>query len=125
VIVGARAVQGISAAFLFPATLSLINRLFAEGPERNRALAVWGGDGASGLTIGALAGGFLTAAFGWPAVFYVNVALAGLAIGMAFAVIPPDPKLHRPRTFDLPGALTVTAGATLLVFSLQRSIFEY
>lgn len=61
VIVAARAVQGIGAAFLFPATLSLINRLFAEWPERNRALAAWGGAGASGLTIGALAGGFLTA----------------------------------------------------------------
>jgi EmrB/QacA subfamily drug resistance transporter len=116
--VGARAVQGIGAAFLFPATLSLINRLFAEGPERNRALAVWGGAGASGLTIGALAGGFLTAAFGWPAVFYVNVLLAGLAITMAFAVIPPDPKRGEAKAFDLPGALTVTAGATALVFSL-------
>lgn len=118
VIIAARAVQGVGAAFLFPATLSLINRLFAEGPERNRALAVWGGAGASGLTIGALAGGFLTAAFGWPAVFYVNVVLAGLAIGAAFAIIPRDPKSYEHKTFDLPGALTVTAGATLLVFSL-------
>jgi EmrB/QacA subfamily drug resistance transporter len=118
IIVGARAVQGIGAAFLFPATLSLINRLFAEGPERNRALAVWGGAGASGLSIGALAGGFLTAAWGWPAVFYVNVVLAGIAILAAFFVIPRDPKRHERRSFDLPGALTVTAGATLLVFAL-------
>lgn len=120
IIVIARAVQGIGAAFLFPATLSLINRLFAEGPERNRALAVWGGAGASGLTIGALAGGLLTAAFGWPAVFYVNVVLAGLAMLAAFVVIPRDPKRHEHRSFDLPGALTVTAGATLLVFALVQ-----
>ncbi|MEZ2409308.1 MFS transporter [Bosea sp. RCC_152_1] len=120
VIVGARAVQGIGAAFLFPATLSLLNRLFAEGPERNRALAVWGGAGASGLTIGALAGGFLTAAWGWPAVFYVNVALAGLAILAAFFVIPRDPTRHVHRSFDLAGALTVSAGATLLVFALVQ-----
>jgi len=118
VIVAARAVQGIGAAFLFPATLSLINRLFAEGPERNRALAIWGGAGASGLTLGALAGGFLTAAFGWPAVFYVNVVLAGLAMLAAFVIIPRDPKRHEHRSFDLPGALTVTAGVTLLVFGL-------
>jgi EmrB/QacA subfamily drug resistance transporter len=118
VIVAARAVQGVGAGFLFPATLSLVNRLFAEGPERNRALAVWGGAGASGLTIGALAGGFLTAAFGWPAVFYVNVVLAGIAMVAAFFVIPGDPKRHAQRSFDLPGALTVTAGATLLVFAL-------
>lgn len=120
VIVTARAVQGIGAAFLFPATLSLINRLFAEGPERNRALAIWGGAGASGLTIGALAGGFLTAAFGWPAVFYVNVLLAGIAMIAAFTLIPRDPKRHEHKSFDVPGALTVTAGATLLVFALVQ-----
>lgn len=120
IIVAARAVQGIGAAFLFPATLSLINRLFAEGPERNRALAVWGGAGASGLTLGSLAGGFLTSAFGWPAVFYVNVALAGIAIAAAFVIIPRDPKRHEHRNFDLPGALAVTAGATLLVFTLVQ-----
>ncbi|WP_376705665.1 MFS transporter [Mesorhizobium sp. ISC25] len=120
IIIAARAVQGIGAAFLFPATLSLINRLFAEGPERNRALAVWGGAGASGLTLGSLAGGFLTSAFGWPSVFYVNVLLAGIAIIAAFAIIPRDSKPHEQRSFDLPGALTVTAGATLLVFTLVQ-----
>ncbi|MER9255984.1 MFS transporter [Mesorhizobium sp. M0598] len=120
IIIAARAVQGIGAAFLFPATLSLINRLFAEGPERNRALAVWGGAGASGLTLGSLAGGFLTSAFGWPSVFYVNVLLAGVAIIAAFAIIPRDRKWHEQRSFDLPGALTVTAGATLLVFTLVQ-----
>ncbi|PAQ03292.1 MFS transporter [Mesorhizobium mediterraneum] len=120
VIIAARAVQGIGAAFLFPATLSLINRLFAEGPERNRALAVWGGAGASGLTLGSLAGGLLTSAFGWPSVFYVNVLLAGVAIIAAFAIIPRDRKRHEHRSFDLPGALTVTTGATLLVFTLVQ-----
>ncbi|MER8759937.1 MFS transporter [Mesorhizobium sp. M0563] len=120
IIIAARAVQGIGGAFLFPATLSLINRLFAEGPERNRALAVWGGAGASGLTLGSLAGGFLTSAFGWPSVFYVNVLLAGIAIIAAFAIIPRDPKPHEHRSFDLPGALTVTAGATLLVVTLVQ-----
>lgn len=119
-IIAARAVQGIGGAFLFPATLSLVNRLFADGPERNRALAVWGGAGASGLTIGSLAGGFLTSAFGWPSVFYVNVLLAGIAIIAAFAIIPRDPKRREQRSFDLPGALTVTAGATLLVFTLVQ-----
>ena len=120
VIMIARAVQGIGAAFLFPATLSLINRLFAEGPERNRALAIWGGAGASGLTIGALAGGVLTPPIGWPGVLVVNVVLAGTAILAAFAVIPRDPERHAHKSFDLPGALTVTAGATLLVFALVQ-----
>ncbi|MER8974306.1 MULTISPECIES: MFS transporter [unclassified Mesorhizobium] len=86
----------------------------------NRALAVWGGAGASGLTLGSLAGGFLTSAFGWPSVFYVNVLLAGIAIISAFAIIPRDSTRHEQRSFDLPGALTVTAGATLLVFTLVQ-----
>ncbi|WP_246754925.1 MULTISPECIES: MFS transporter [Rhizobium] len=120
IIVTARAIQGIGAAFLFPATLSLINRLFAEGPERNRALAIWGGTGASGLTIGALAGGFLTSIWDWPAVFFVNVLLAGIAILAAFFVIPRDPKRHKHRSFDVLGALTVSAGTTLLVFALVQ-----
>ncbi|MDR0219765.1 MAG: MFS transporter [Enterobacteriaceae bacterium] len=120
VIIAARAVQGIGGAFLFPATLSLINRLFSEGPERNRALAAWGGAGASGLTIGSLAGGLLTNYLGWSSVFYVNVLLAGIVIIAAFIVIPADPVRHEKRSFDFPSALSVTAASTLLVFSLVQ-----
>ncbi|WP_181140329.1 MFS transporter [Streptomyces sp. Ru62] len=118
VIIAARAVQGIGGALLLPSTLSLINTLFEEGPKRNRALAVWGGAGASGLTVGALLGGILTESFGWPAVFFVNVPLAGLVALAALTVIPRDEARTAGRRFDLPGALTVTAGATLLVFAL-------
>ncbi|WP_418157264.1 MFS transporter (plasmid) [Pantoea agglomerans] len=118
VIVIARAIQGIGAALLFPATLSLINKLFEEGPSRNRALAVWGGAGASGLTLGSLAGGVLTSAYGWPAVFFVNVVLAAVAIFAAFFVLPKDSLRNERRNFDLPGAVTVTAGSTLLVYAL-------
>ncbi|MFF4992693.1 MFS transporter [Streptosporangium saharense] len=117
-IIVARAVQGIGGALLLPSTLSLINNLFAEGPQRNRALAIWGGAGASGLTIGALLGGLLTESFGWPAVFYVNVPLAGLVALAALFVIPRDPAGRERRRFDLPGALSATAGSTLLVFAL-------
>ncbi|MBB5959482.1 EmrB/QacA subfamily drug resistance transporter [Saccharothrix tamanrassetensis] len=120
VIIIARAVQGIGGALLLPSTLSLLNNLFEEGPKRNRALAVWGGAGASGLTVGALLGGVLTESFGWPAVFFVNVPLAGIVALAALAVIPADPRGRQRRRFDLPGALTVTAGATLLVFVLVQ-----
>jgi EmrB/QacA subfamily drug resistance transporter len=120
VIILARAVQGIGGALLFPATLSLVNRLFEEGPRRNRALAVWGGAGASGLTLGSLLGGVLTNSFGWSAVFFVNVPLAGLVALAALAVIPRDPSRPRGRSFDLPGALTATAGVTLLVTVLVQ-----
>ncbi|MEV6976059.1 MFS transporter [Kitasatospora sp. NPDC093806] len=118
VIVGARIVQGVGGALLLPSILSLVNTLFEEGPRRNRALAVWGGAGASGLTLGALLGGVLTESFGWPAVFYVNVPLAGAIAVAALLVIPRDPARAVRRRFDLPGALTVTVGATLLVFAL-------
>jgi MFS family permease len=114
----ARAVQGLGGALVFPATLSLINTTFAEGRERNRAVAVWGGAGAAGLVIGVLLGGVLTQALGWEAVFFVNVPLAGLAILLAFALIPADRDGARDRRFDLPGALAATAGITLLVFAL-------
>jgi MFS family permease len=120
VIIAARAVQGIGGAFLFPSTLSLLNRLFAEGPERKGALAICGGAGATGLTLGSLVGGLLTKAFGWPSVFFVNVLLAGLAFITAFVVIPRDRPQQGQRSFDLPGAITVTAGATLLVYALVQ-----
>ncbi|MDP9848588.1 MFS transporter [Streptosporangium lutulentum] len=117
-LVAARAVQGLGGALLFPATLSLVNTLFAEGPERNRALAIWSGAGASGLCLGSLLGGLLTEAFGWESVFYVNVPLAGGAALLAFTLIPADGMRQRGRSFDLPGAVTVTAGVTLLAFAL-------
>ena len=116
----ARAVQGLGGALVFPATLSLVNTTFAEGRERNRAVAVWGGAGAAGLVIGVLLGGVLTHALGWEAVFFVNVPLAGVAILLAFSLIPADGGRERDRKFDLPGALTATAGITLLVFALVQ-----
>ncbi|WP_433247088.1 MFS transporter [Streptosporangium sp. CA-135522] len=119
-LIAARAVQGMGGAFLFPATLTLVGTSFAEGRERNRAFAVWGTAGGSGMILGSLLGGVLTEAFGWQAVFYVNVPLAGLAILLAFPLIVPDPAHERGRTFDLAGALTSTAGITLLVFALVQ-----
>jgi EmrB/QacA subfamily drug resistance transporter len=118
VLLVARAVQGLGGALVFPATLSLVNTTFAEGRERNRAVAIWGGAGAAGLVIGVLLGGVLTHAFGWEAVFFVNVPLAGAAIVLAFTLIPADGVRERDRSFGLPGALTATAGITLLVFAL-------
>ena len=116
----ARALQGLAGALVFPSTLAIINTTFAEGRDRNRALSVWGGAGAAGLVIGVLLGGLLTQAFGWPAVFFVNVPLAGAAIVLAFPLIGADQARDSSRRFDLPGALTATAAVTLLVFALVR-----
>src|SRR5947209_10515145 len=116
----ARAVQGLGGALVFPATLALINTTFAEGPERNRAVAVWGGTGAAGLVIGVLLGGVLTQAFGWEAVFFVNVPLSLLALVALFVLVPADRERELDRNFDLPGALSLTLGLTLLVFALVQ-----
>jgi MFS family permease len=117
---GARAVQGLGGALVFPATLSLVSTTFAEGRDRNRALAVWGGAGAAGLVVGVLLGGALTQALGWQAVFFVNVPLATVAALLAPALITPDRDREANRGFDLPGALSSTLGVTLLVFVLVQ-----
>jgi EmrB/QacA subfamily drug resistance transporter len=120
VLLVARAVQGLGGALVFPSTLALINTTFREGRERNHALAVWGGTGAAGLVVGVLLGGVLTQGLGWEAVFFVNVPLASIAALVAFAVIPADGSRDATRRFDLPGALSATAGITLLVFALVQ-----
>ncbi len=114
----ARAAQGLGGALVFPATLSLVNTTFAEGRARNRAVAIWGGAGAAGLVLGVLLGGALTHAFGWEAVFFVNVPLAVVAALLAFRLIPVDRRPETHRSFDLPGAFSATLGVTLLVFAL-------
>jgi EmrB/QacA subfamily drug resistance transporter len=120
VLLVSRALQGFAGALVFPATLSLVNTTFAEGRERNRAVAVWGGAGAAGLVVGVLLGGVLTQALGWEAVFFVNVPLAGLAALLAFPLIPADRERDTSRRFDLPGALAATLGVTLVVFALVQ-----
>ena len=116
----ARAAQGLGGALVFPSTLALINTTFAEGRDRNRALGIWGGAGAAGLVVGVLLGGILTRAFGWEAVFFVNVPLAGAALILTFRLIEADQAKNRDRVFDLPGALSVTGAVTLLVFALVQ-----
>ncbi|MGW5155455.1 MFS transporter [Nonomuraea wenchangensis] len=119
VLLAARALQGLAGAILFPAVLALVNTAFAEGRERNRALTVWAMAGAGGLTAGALAGGVLTQALGWPAVFYVNVPLAVAGALAAFALLPADGRATR-GSVDVPGALTGTAGVTMLIFAVAH-----
>ena len=116
----ARAVQGLGGALVFPSTLALINVMFREGPERNRALGIWAGAGAAGLVIGVLLGGVLTSAFGWRAVFFVNVPLAGLALIAVLMLIDRDAPIDHERAFDLRGAVTATSSVTLVVLALVQ-----
>ncbi|MFI7364717.1 MFS transporter [Streptomyces sp. NPDC050149] len=118
-LVAARAIQGLGAALLTPATLALIHTRFAEGAERNKALALWGAAGSGGLAAGALLGGVLTQAWGWEWVLFVLVPLALLAAAAAPAVLAPDARTHPDRNgFDAFGALLATVGSSLLVLGL-------
>ncbi|SDZ20284.1 Predicted arabinose efflux permease, MFS family [Delftia lacustris] len=118
-----RAGQGVAGALLFPATLSLINTLYAAGPERNRALAVWSMASAGGLAAGALLGGVLTQALGWNWVLWVLVPVAWPCAMAALRFLPPSARTGRAapgQGFDLAGCLSVTVGSSLLVTALVQ-----
>ena len=119
-LVAARAVQGIGAALLFPATLALINTLYAEGAPRNRALAIWSMASAGGLALGTLLGGVLTQQFGWASVLLVIVPIAGACAVLGGYWLPLDGPRARGRSFDLAGCFTVTVGGSLLVTTLVQ-----
>jgi MFS family permease len=116
--VSSRALQGAAGAFLFPSTLALVDATFADGPERTRAIAVWGSAGASGLALGVLAGGVLTGLFSWRAVFFVNVPIVAALVAFAPIVLQRQPRPATRARFDLPGAFLVTAGTLAIVFAL-------
>jgi EmrB/QacA subfamily drug resistance transporter len=116
-LVAARAVQGIGAALLSPAALSLLTTIFAEGRERNTALGVWGAVAGSGGAVGVLLGGMLTQWAGWEWVLFVNVPIA-LAAALVSPRLLPESRNEGPRHFDVAGAVTITAGLSLLVYAL-------
>jgi EmrB/QacA subfamily drug resistance transporter len=116
-LVAARAVQGLGAALLSPAALSLVTVLFAEGAERNKAMGVWGAVAGSGGAVGVLLGGMLTEWAGWEWVLFVNVPI-GIAAAMIAPRLLPESRNEGERHFDVAGAVTITAGLSLLVYAL-------
>ncbi|MDN3027594.1 MFS transporter [Streptomyces sp. S.PB5] len=119
-LVAARFVTGVSAAFTAPAGLSIITTAFAEGPARNRALSVYSATGASGFSFGLVAGGLLTDV-SWRLVFFVPVAVAAATLAAAIRLVPKDGDHQRWRGFDLAGALSSTAAMLLLVWTLTEA----
>ena len=117
-----RALQGFGGALLSPAALSILATTFTEGRERNLALGIWGGIAGSGAAAGALLGGVLTSQFGWEWIFYVNVPIGAVLIGLTPFLLSREPAdaLMR-RSFDTAGAVTVTAGLMVLVYALTRA----
>src|SRR5215210_4508104 len=113
----ARALQGLGAALLSPAALSLVTVIFKEGAERNKALGVWGAVAGSGGAVGVLLGGMLTEWAGWEWVLFVNVPIAAIGAMLAPRLLAESRNPGR-RVFDVAGAVSITAGLSLLVYTL-------
>ena len=120
VLIGARALQGLGAAIISPAALSIITTMFEEGPERNKALGIWGAIGGSGAAVGVLAGGVLTKYLGWEWIFFVNVPVGALALALAPRFVR-ESRSDRDSSQDIAGAVTVTAGLALLVYGVSNA----
>lgn len=116
-LVGARGLQGLGAALVSPAALSLVTTIFGEGAERNRALGVWGAVAGAGGAAGVLLGGILTE-IDWRLVLFVNVPVAVGVIVAAPRILLESKAETEVSSFDIPGALTVTGGLALLVYAL-------
>ncbi|MFL5841823.1 MAG: MFS transporter [Thermoleophilaceae bacterium] len=121
VLIGARLTQGIGAAMMLPAALSILTTTFKEGPERNAALGVWGGMGALASAAGVLLGGLLTEGPGWRWVMFVNPIASVLVLGGIFALLTDDRRRAERGNFDLPGTILATGGMLLLVFTLVKA----
>ena len=117
-LIAARALQGIGAAAMTPAALSILMTTFREGAERNKALGAWGAVGASGGTIGLLIGGVLTETVGWEWIFLLNVPVGAVVIALSPVLLDETRAFGVARRFDLAGAATVTAALSLLVYAL-------
>src|SRR5204863_3469459 len=116
----ARAAQGLGAALISPAALSLVTTIFTEGAERNRALGVWGAVAGSGGAAGVLLGGMLTQWAGWEWVLFVNVPI-GIAAAVLAPRILPESRNEGERHFDVAGAAAITVGLSLLVYTMVRA----
>jgi EmrB/QacA subfamily drug resistance transporter len=121
-LIAARAAQGLGGAIVSPAALSIITTTFADGEERNRALGVWGAVAGAGGAAGVLLGGILTSGLSWRWVLFVNVPIGLLCTFLAPRLLGESRAEAETRNFDLPGAVTVTAGLALLVYALVDAV---
>ncbi|MWA00821.1 DHA2 family efflux MFS transporter permease subunit [Actinomadura sp. LD22] len=120
-LVGARFAQGIGAALMLPGTLSILTTTFKEGGDRAKALGVWGGVAGGASAAGVLLGGLLTDGPGWRWVMLVNVPVCVIVIAGLFLLVEGDRRSARFADFDLLGAVLVTAGMLLLVYTIVKA----
>jgi EmrB/QacA subfamily drug resistance transporter len=120
-LIASRAVQGLGAAIVAPAALSIVTTLFPEGAERNKALGIWGAVAGSGAAVGVLAGGVLTKEIGWEWIFFVNVPVGALALSLTRSLVKESRVETDERSYDPLGALTVTSGIALAVYAISKA----
>src|SRR5438105_635708 len=116
-----RSLQGLGAALLSPAALSILTTTFREGRERNLALGIWGAASGSGGAAGVLLGGALTSALSWSWIFFINVPVGALVLGLSPWLLRESRADLRHRHFDFAGAATITGGLMLLVYGMTRA----
>jgi EmrB/QacA subfamily drug resistance transporter len=116
-----RAAQGLGAAVMLPAALSIVMNMFQEGAERNKALGIWGGLGAGGGTVGLIVGGVITRYLGWEYIFYLNLPIGAVALALVPRIVPDSRIAGNRRRFDVPGAITGTTGLVLLVEAISQA----
>ena len=117
-LIAARAAQGLGAAIISPSALSIVTTLFRDGAERNKALGAWGAVAGSAGAAGVLLGGVLTTGLGWQWVLWVNVPVSAIALALAPGLIPESRSQSTTRHFDAAGAVSVTAGLSVLAYAL-------
>jgi EmrB/QacA subfamily drug resistance transporter len=120
-LIASRAAQGIGAAIISPAALSIVTTTFREGPDRTKALGIWGALGGSGAAAGVLAGGVLTKYLGWEWIFFVNVPVGAIVLGLTVPIVPESHAEVEHRRFDVVGAVSVTGGLALLVYAISKA----
>jgi EmrB/QacA subfamily drug resistance transporter len=121
ILIATRFIKGVSAAFTAPAGLSIITTTFPEGPARNKALSVYTATGATGFSLGLVFGGLLTE-IGWRWVFFLPVPVALVALVAAVRLVPAgEERMQSRRSFDVAGAVTMTAAMLLLVYTLVEA----
>jgi EmrB/QacA subfamily drug resistance transporter len=116
-----RSLQGLGAALLSPAALSILTTTFREGRERNIALGIWGAASGSGGAAGVLLGGALTSSLSWSWIFFINVPVGALVIGLTPWLLRESRADLRHRHFDFAGAASITGGLMLLVYAMTRA----
>jgi EmrB/QacA subfamily drug resistance transporter len=117
----ARAVQGLGAAIISPAALSIVTTTFREGAERNKALGIWGALGGSGAAAGVIAGGILTKYLGWQWIFWVNVPVGVLVFLLTLRFVPESKADLGHRKFDAAGAVTITSSLAIFVYAISKA----